>query len=226
MQLGRLDHVFPSPRCCNSSFSCSPGSRSRTHSSSSISNAGRGKSSRHHRRPNIVLTALRNDFYLPLVKSLVCTFRISNPGIEFAVATVDGDLNSTSIQTIREELNLKIFYWSDIQFVNKKSPRFALNWVRIRAWEMEQYESILLVDADTVILGDIRHLFALPTAFATVLDQDKTSPKFSSLGRMQGGVILLRPCAAVADHMISLLDQYEYLRFTHGHAEQSFFDWS
>lgn len=198
---GRLDSVYPSPRCCT------------------------GKSCiKRNKKRNIILTTLRSDNYLPLLKNLVCSLKNSNPNVNLVVATVEGDLSQSTMIALNS-MDVDIIFWEDIKFPNKKSARFSLNWVKIRAWEMEVYDAILMVDVDTVILDDVSHLFALPAAFATALDQDKTDMRYSSLGRMQGGVVLLRPCAAVARHMISLLESQTSLRFTTGHAEQSFFDW-
>ncbi len=42
---------------------------------------------------------------------------------------------------------------------------------------------------------------------------------------INGGVFLLRPCAAVEAHMVHLLDAHPKLRFVHGTAEQDFFGW-
>lgn len=42
---------------------------------------------------------------------------------------------------------------------------------------------------------------------------------------INGGVMLLRPCPAVQQHMIDLLERYPKLRFTYGAAEQDFFGW-
>lgn len=43
--------------------------------------------------------------------------------------------------------------------------------------------------------------------------------------RINGGVFLLRPCAAVEAHMLQLLERHPKLRFVHGTAEQDFFGW-
>ena len=45
----------------------------------------------------------------------------------------------------------------------------------------------------------MRHIFQLPTEYATVLDVDKlrSFSRFSPLGAAQGGVHFFRPCAAV-----------------------------
>jgi hypothetical protein len=42
---------------------------------------------------------------------------------------------------------------------------------------------------------------------------------------INGGVFLLRPCAAVEAHMQALLKERPKLRFTHHTAEQDFFGW-
>ena len=48
---------------------------------------------------------------------------------------------------------------------------------------------------------------------------------YSTLGQNQGGVVFLRPCAAIAEHMLALAGGDPLLQFRHGHAEQDFFDW-
>ncbi len=47
--------------------------------------------------------------------------------------------------------------------------------------------------------SDLRHIFQLPTEYATVLDVDKlrSFSRFSPLGSAQGGVHFFRPCPAV-----------------------------
>jgi hypothetical protein len=42
---------------------------------------------------------------------------------------------------------------------------------------------------------------------------------------INGGVLLLRPCPAVQQHMTELLDSHPKLRFSYGAAEQDFFTW-
>ena len=51
--------------------------------------------------------------------------------------------------------------------------RYALNWVKLRAWGLTDWDALLMLDADTSAVGDVRGLFALPTDFAVVLDEDK-----------------------------------------------------
>ena len=57
--------------------------------------------------------------------------------------------------------------------------RYALNWVKLRAWELEGWDALLMLDADTTVVSDIRSLFTLPTDFAVVLDEDKKARRFA-----------------------------------------------
>lgn len=48
-----------------------------------------------------------------------------------------------------------------------------LNWVKIRVWEQVQWDGIIMIDVDVTVLGDLTHLFKLPTDFAAVPDNGK-----------------------------------------------------
>lgn len=48
-----------------------------------------------------------------------------------------------------------------------------LNWVKIRVWEQEQWDGIIMIDVDVTVLGDLTHLFHLPADFAAVPDNGK-----------------------------------------------------
>lgn len=92
----------------------------------------------------------------------------------------------------------------------------------MRAWELEEFDAVLLVDSDLTVLGDLSHIFTLPTPFAAVPDQDPVAPAwwFGSLGKIQGGMLFIRPCRAVAQHMISMLQHDRLLHFEYEYAEQ------
>lgn len=179
----------------------------------------------------------------------------------------------------------------------------------MRALGLTQYHSVLLVDSDVAVAGDLAPLFALPAEFAAVWDQSRwlnrcdaaaaqgalwrsmvccrgssgacrgqqrgvlwgaagraagssgvvgmlpwrwfaaawaaVCPPANALQRLpshlpspplprrfrtvveriNGGVFLLRPCAAVEAHMLQLLERHPKLCFVHGTAEQDFFGW-
>ena len=45
--------------------------------------------------------------------------------------------------------------------------------MKLRAWGLTDWDALLMLDADTSAVGDVRGLFALPTDLAVVLDEDK-----------------------------------------------------
>lgn len=202
-KFGRIDSLYPSPRCCSGS-DCLEFDRGRY----------------------AILTTLRTDEYFPYLKKLSCSILNSNPGLKLIVATVINDL-SEDVKTAIKLLgsHVELVYWKEYRLPNELRERYSLNWIKIRAWELSQYDALLMIDSDTVVLDDVTHLFKLPTHFAAALDEDKNVNIYSSLGSMQGGVILLRPCDRITAHMSELLHFQEDLRFTLHHAEQDFFDW-
>lgn len=51
--------------------------------------------------------------------------------------------------------------------------RYGRNWIKVRALGLQQYHSVLLVDADVAVLGSLAPLFAMPAEFAAVWDQSR-----------------------------------------------------
>ncbi len=51
--------------------------------------------------------------------------------------------------------------------------RYGRNWLKVRALGLTQYHSVLLVDSDVAVAGDLSPLFGLPTEFAAVWDQSR-----------------------------------------------------
>ena len=202
MNQGRTDSDFPSPNCCIDS-QCLARDKGRY----------------------AVLTTLRSNEYLPLLVHLSCSLLHSNPSLKLLVATVKGDLKSEVEDRIKRLKNVNLIYWPEFKVDNALRARFSLNWVKLRAWEMDEWDMLLMIDADTLVIGDVTSLFKIPAHFATVLDQDKFFPGYNALGRQQGGVVLLRPCPAVANHMMHLVSTNKTLQFAHQHAEQTFLDW-
>ena len=49
--------------------------------------------------------------------------------------------------------------------------------------------------------------------------------RYSAFGKIQAGFIFLRPCKAVAQHMLKLVTNDALLQFQYTNAEQDFFDW-
>jgi hypothetical protein len=201
---GRLEQHDPMPRCCQG-LSCLP---------------SHGRPSR-----NAAVTMLRTDLYLGLTQALACSLRASNPGLPLVVLSVEGDLQPATLAAVQEIAQLR--FVEEFYIPNHNSPRFSLNWAKLRGWSITEWDAILMLDSDMMVDSDISWIFSLPTDFATVLDTDKLRalPKFSPMGMGQGGFLFFRPCQAVAQHMMDLAQDNYYLQYRYHDAEQTFLDW-
>ena len=205
---GRKDSMYPAPVCCTG-VDCLQMQNS----------AGRPQSRR------AILTYLRDDMYLPLVQQVECTLRRVMPSMELAVMVIDGELSAHSMLVL-QQLNITIIPVNPLNIQNYYESRFSKNWLKIRAWELDQYDAILLVDSDVAFAGDVQEVFDLPTPFAAVLDQPGLLHKEKIVVEIfQGGVFFIRPCPAVAKHMLDLVSNHPDLRFPYGNAEQEFVSW-
>jgi len=173
-----------------------------------------------------VVTYLRDDNYLPLFQQLTCTLKASNPNIDLALMYVPGDLGDNVMNELKLHNTTLLPVPPVTEYTNYYEPRYARNWLKLRAWSLIQYDAVLLVDSDVAIVGDISPLFTLPTSFAAAPDQSRWLNRFKTrLEKFNGGVLLLRPCPAVEQHMLQILEAYPKLRFTFGTAEQDFLTW-
>ena len=163
------------------------------------------------------VTSLRTPEYLVLLKDLKCSLSATNPGIPLVVLAVEGELSSHVITEIESFAQYREV--PNIEFASKE-PRFSKNWFKMFAWNFTEYESLILLDSDMVVLGNLRHVFELPTDFAwTFLNAPK------GYAYNVGGFIMLRPCAAVFDHMLRLVQEEKSKQYKSKFAEQSFFAW-
>ncbi|KAK9813758.1 hypothetical protein WJX73_007760 [Symbiochloris irregularis] len=200
---GRREDSDPAPRCCSGEGCLTD------------------KPGRH-----AVITALRSDSYLPLLKALVCTLGKSNPGLPLVVLTSPGDLQQSSTDYIQSVASLHLVSSIDVSKRHyKEDGRYALNWIKLAAWNLTEWQALLWIDSDATVDGNVASVFSLPTDFAATLDQGRTTMRYSAFGKLQAGVFMLRPCKAVARHMETLVLSDTRLQFRYGHAEQDFLDW-
>jgi len=201
--IGRHGLHYPSPECCSASACTQP----RT-----------GRSA--------IITYLRDDTYMNLFRQMECTLRKSNPDVELVIMVVKGEL-SPSVMTEFTTLNVTVRYVQPLDFPNYYEPRYGRNWMKIRAWDLTEWDALLLIDSDVAVVGQVTELFALPTNFAGVGDQTKWLGRWKTqvTGVLNGGVLFLRPCRATASHMLQLVQEHPKLQFRHGAAEQEFFNW-
>jgi alpha-N-acetylglucosamine transferase len=91
-------------------------------------------------------------------------------------------------------------------FTKGNKPQFHNpldNFVKLRLWELEQYEKVIFLDADTLVLQNIDHLFGYPE-FCAAPNLYETLVDFH---RMNAGVFVAKPSHYTFDQMLAALDQ-------------------
>lgn len=193
----RLSSEYPSPRCCFAADCLL------------MENNARGR--------HAFVTTIRSPEYMVLLRELQCSIHRTNPHVPLLVLSVIDELPTEMIAEVKTFAEYREV--PNIEFRNTYNPAFSKNWFKLNAWTFSEYTSLVMIDADAVVLGDLSHIFNLPTDFAWSY---LNSPL---LNWNKGGFIMLRPCQAVFEHMLEIVSGDESLRYTETLAEQSFFVW-
>lgn len=77
------------------------------------------------------------------------------------------------------------------------------NFVKLRLWELEQYEKVVFLDADTLVVQNIDRLFAFPELVAA----PNLYESLEDFHRMNSGVFVAQPNRRTFDDMLAKLDQ-------------------
>lgn len=97
------------------------------------------------------------------------------------------------------------------------------NFVKLRLWELEQFEKVVFLDADTLVVQNIDRLFGYPE-FAAAPNLYESLADFH---RLNSGVFVARPSKATFADMLARLDQPEtfWRRTDQTFLETYFPDW-
>jgi alpha-N-acetylglucosamine transferase len=77
------------------------------------------------------------------------------------------------------------------------------NFAKLRLWQMEEYERVVFLDADTLMLQNCDKLFGYPEFCAA----PNVYESLADFHRMNSGVFVARPSRATFDAMLAMLDQ-------------------
>lgn len=79
------------------------------------------------------------------------------------------------------------------------------NFCKLRLWELDQYERLVFIDADAIVLKNIDRLFGYPEFCAA----PNLYESLADFGRLNSGVFVARPDKATFEAMVRELDQPE-----------------
>ena len=91
-------------------------------------------------------------------------------------------------------------------FTKGEKPQFhdpLHNFVKLRLWELEQYEKIVFLDADTLVIRNIDRLFGFPEFVAA----PNVYESLADFQRMNSGVFVAQPNRRTFEAMLAALDQ-------------------
>jgi len=169
----------------------------------------------------IYATMLLTDDYLITVSKLHCSLKrvgATRPLVVFynniSTSTLD-TLHSYGLQT--RPLNL-------ISYPNNFAKRFSTNWSKLKFWEMVEYDRIIYLDSDMIVLQNVDSLFSLNTPFAVPPDNERSACG-GPMGFNQAGLLVLVPCVETYKQMIELVEANSTLQFRNSDAEQGFLNY-
>ncbi|HSO39064.1 MAG TPA: glycosyltransferase family 8 protein [Labilithrix sp.] len=145
-----------------------------------------------------VTTLCNGDGYLPGVEVLGKSLEASGTQ-KTKVVLVTADISAAA----RERLARQGWQLRDIEPIANPAadrllfPRFASVFAKLRAWELVEFERVVLLDADTLVLQNVDDLFERRTFAA--------GPDFFLPDHFNSGVMVLEPSADTFGRMIEAL---------------------
>lgn len=94
---------------------------------------------------------------------------------------------------------------ADAPFTKGRKPAFHTpldNFVKLRLWELEEYERVVFLDADTIVLRSIDRLFSYPEFSAA----PNVYESLADFHRLNSGVFVAKPSRSTFAAMLDRLD--------------------
>ncbi len=138
------------------------------------------------------------DAYLPGVEALGESLKASGTTVPMVVM-VAADVSEAT----RGRLQQQGWILRDVEPLRSAGaaplfPRFDTVFAKLRAWQLTEFDKVVLLDADTLVLQNIDELFLRPYFAA--------APDFLMPDRFNSGVLVLDPCEATFDQMVAQID--------------------
>lgn len=173
-------------------------------------------------RPDAIVTLLHSDGFLPGVQTLLYSIRkkfafhqLSYPPEVVVLATSNVNM-SNAFEALYPTFCTRILevdQWdppatsidSKLMKGNKAIERSLDNhnpgWTKLRIFSLQQYETILYIDSDCLVLKDLSHLFALNKVYTVSEALIAAAPDILPPHYFNTGVMVVRPSTAVFETM-------------------------
>lgn len=152
------------------------------------------------------------------VRELSCSLKRSNPSVPLIILSGEGDQLQDYEAELQELGERRVM--RDLSIPNSRDARYSRNWIKLKLWLWEDFDALVVIDADAIVLGDLTHLFQLPTDFAWATHNGRDGYEWA-----RGGLLMIRPCSKTLNSMLQLLHAHKQLLFEKAFAEQDFLTW-
>lgn len=171
------------------------------------------------------VTLVTNDDYaraaIALVRSIICsktktdivvlcTDAVSD-SLLAPLETLGAKIHKVSHLPTSDEFNRrhqKEKIHSNSPFLKGEKPSFHTpldNFIKLRLWELDEYDRVIFIDADAIVVRNIDKLFAYPEFSAA----PNVYESLADFHRLNSGVFVATPSKATFDAMVKEIDQPE-----------------
>ena len=163
---------------------------------------------------NAYISYICNDNYLPGLIALIKSLKY-NKCINNILIMVTKNVSLKSKEVI-SKLGALVKNIEEIHYKGSKSneiiDRYGINntsWMmftKLNIWKQCEYKKLLYIDADTVVLKNIDHLFTIKENFSAVPGYSKSLNYYG----IEGGVLLIKPCLDTYNGLIQAMNSDRY----------------
>lgn len=187
------------------------------------------------------MTLVTNDDYALGALALVRSLKLSNPERHVVVMATSSDLPLDRLES--EGCDVRIVsrpsFSSDFVARHSRERQHSVapftkgtkpifhdpldNFCKLRIWEFEEFDRVVFLDADTIVVRNIERLFGYPE-FSAAPNLYET---LNDMHRLNSGVFVAEPSRATYDDMLEQLDVPEkfWKRTDQTFLETYFSDW-
>ena len=163
---------------------------------------------------NAFIAYLCNDNYLPGVICLIKSLKYHKNKNEIVILTTK-DVSKYSKEKIKllgakvkeiEEIHYQGSLSKTIKDRYGKQNNSWMVFTKINIWKETNYNKILYIDADAIVLGNIDFIFDIDSDFSAVLG----GSKFLKYNGIESGVLLIKPSLKIYYELIEAMNSDKY----------------
>ena len=140
-----------------------------------------------------------SEDFLPAVQVLLHSLSATAPAYPLVLGIVEGRISPSVLAAALRHaaMPIEVQVWPAVPPppAAKQATRWAINWTKLRLWQLERFRKVLYLDADVLVLQNLDEVFGNPLdRFLGTPDWGRWTQPGST--KMNGGVFLFEPSVA------------------------------